>query len=91
MEKYCDLFLVPKIQLGPASSGVRPNRNADTNFADTEVQELIAMLRETENLEEQGDILQYLVDNQGLDFNTGKYLHFQFSFIRTNLPVHPME
>ncbi|XP_020802105.1 probable phosphorylase b kinase regulatory subunit alpha isoform X10 [Drosophila serrata] len=44
---------------------------ADTNFADTEVEELIAMLRETENLEEQGDILQYLVDTQGLDFNTG--------------------
>lgn len=44
----------------------------DTNFADTEVEELIAMLRETENLEEQGDILQYLVDTQGLDFNTGK-------------------
>ncbi|KAL7744409.1 hypothetical protein ACLKA6_001796 [Drosophila palustris] len=43
---------------------------ADTNFADTEVEELIAMLRETENLEEQGDILQYLVDTQGLDFNT---------------------
>ncbi|XP_030243859.1 probable phosphorylase b kinase regulatory subunit alpha isoform X4 [Drosophila navojoa] len=42
----------------------------DTNFADTEVDELIAMLRETENLEEQGDILQYLVDTQGLDFNT---------------------
>ncbi|XP_064555780.1 probable phosphorylase b kinase regulatory subunit alpha isoform X4 [Drosophila montana] len=42
----------------------------DTNFADTEVEELIAMLRETENLEEQGDILQYLVDTQGLDFNT---------------------
>ncbi|XP_017025353.1 probable phosphorylase b kinase regulatory subunit alpha isoform X10 [Drosophila kikkawai] len=44
---------------------------ADTNFAETEVEELIAMLRETENLEEQGDILQYLVDTQGLDFNTG--------------------
>ncbi|KAM7350193.1 putative phosphorylase b kinase regulatory subunit alpha isoform 7-T7 [Cochliomyia hominivorax] len=43
----------------------------ETNFADTEVEELIAMLRETENLEEQGDILQYLVDTQGLDFNTG--------------------
>ncbi|XP_065366230.1 probable phosphorylase b kinase regulatory subunit alpha isoform X5 [Calliphora vicina] len=42
----------------------------ETNFADTEVEELIAMLRETENLEEQGDILQYLVDTQGLDFNT---------------------
>lgn len=30
------------------------------------------MLRESESLEEQGDILQYLVDTQGLDFNTGK-------------------
>lgn len=37
------------------------------------MEELIATLRETENLEEQGDILQYLVDTQGLDFNTGKY------------------
>lgn len=43
----------------------------ESNFADTEVEELISMLRETENLEEQGDILQYLVDTQGLDFNTG--------------------
>lgn len=68
-------FSVPKIQLGPASG--RSRANADTNFADTEVEELIAMLRETENLEEQGDILQYLVDNQGLDYNTGK-----LSFIR---------
>lgn len=32
------------------------------------------MLRETENLEEQGDILQHLVDTQGLDFNTGMLL-----------------
>lgn len=29
------------------------------------------MLRETESLDEQGDILQYLVDTHGLDFNTG--------------------
>lgn len=48
----------------------------ETNFADTEVEELIAMLRETENLEEQGDILQYLVDTQGLDFNTGMFSIF---------------
>lgn len=40
------------------------------------MEELIAMLRETENLEEQGDILQYLVDTQGLDFNTGNILIF---------------
>ncbi|GLV35729.1 uncharacterized protein CBL_01120 [Carabus blaptoides fortunei] len=41
------------------------------SYADTEVEELFAMLRETEALEEQGDILQYLVDTKGLDFNTG--------------------
>lgn len=42
-----------------------------TQYADTEVEELLTMLRESEHLEEQGDILQYLVDTQGLDFNTG--------------------
>lgn len=63
------IISVPKIQLGQASIRTRPA--AENNFADTEVEELIAMLRETENLEEQGDILQYLVDTQGLDYNTG--------------------
>ncbi|XP_024228137.1 probable phosphorylase b kinase regulatory subunit alpha isoform X2 [Bombus impatiens] len=43
----------------------------ETQYADTEVEELLIMLRETESLEEQGDILQYLVDSQGLYFNTG--------------------
>lgn len=33
----------------------------ETQYADTEVEELLSMLRETESLEEQGDILQYLV------------------------------
>lgn len=61
--------LVPRIQI----NATRPHRSpAEQNFENTEVEELIAMLRETENLEEQGDILQYLVDTQGLDFNTGK-------------------
>lgn len=69
-------FLVPKIQLG---ASVRQRVNTENNFADTEVEELIAMLRETENLEEQGDILQYLVDNQGLDYNTGMYASIFFS------------
>lgn len=63
------IFSVPKIQLGQAPIRTRPA--TENNFADTEVEELIAMLRETENLEEQGDILQYLVDTQGLDYNTG--------------------
>lgn len=79
-------FLVPKIQLG---AGVRQRATTDTNFADTEVEELIAMLRETENLEEQGDILQYLVDNQGLDFNTGMFLVLFIRLPHSILPFHP--
>lgn len=62
------VYTVPKLILPP----VRHRLTSEANFADTEVEELIAMLRETENLEEQGDILQYLVDTQGLDYNTGK-------------------
>ncbi|XP_044012808.1 probable phosphorylase b kinase regulatory subunit alpha isoform X2 [Aphidius gifuensis] len=49
----------------------RVRNSSETQYADTEVEELMAMLRETESLEEQGDILQYLVDSQGLMFNTG--------------------
>lgn len=63
-------FSAPKIQLQPLP---RHRPATETNFENTEVEELIAMLRETESLEEQGDILQHLVDTQGLDFNTGKY------------------
>ncbi|CAH0717291.1 unnamed protein product, partial [Brenthis ino] len=40
-------------------------------YAEQETDELIAMLRETESLDEQGDILQYLVDTHGLEFSTG--------------------
>lgn len=46
----------------------KPSRHktiSETQYADTEVEELLAMLRETESLEEQGDILQYLVSKQG--------------------------
>lgn len=39
----------------------RPRGMGETQYADTEVEELLSMLRETESLEEQGDILQYLV------------------------------
>lgn len=62
---------VPKINLTPIV-GVR-HRGISENFENAEVEELIAMLRESESLEEQGDILQYLVDTQGLDFNTGNW------------------
>lgn len=59
---------VPRILLPPPR-----HRGVAETFENTEVEELIAMLRETENLEDQGDILQYLVDTQGLDYNTGEY------------------
>ncbi|XP_044730316.1 probable phosphorylase b kinase regulatory subunit alpha isoform X2 [Chrysoperla carnea] len=61
-------FDVPTINL-PSSRYRLQSENQQ--YADTEVEELFAMLRESESLEEQGDILQYLVDTQGLDFNTG--------------------
>lgn len=61
---------MPRIIIPPRHHRVG---QSETNFENTEVEELLAMLRETENLEDQGDILQYLVDTQGLDFNTGKY------------------
>ncbi|GJQ67280.1 hypothetical protein Trydic_g8181 [Trypoxylus dichotomus] len=52
-----------------SSGGNRHRTNIE--YADTEVEELFAMLRESDSLEEQGDILQYLVDSKGPDFNTG--------------------
>ncbi|XP_059616317.1 probable phosphorylase b kinase regulatory subunit alpha isoform X3 [Phlebotomus argentipes] len=73
---------VPRIQV-PTGTGAR-HRSGDT-FADTEVEELLAMLRETESLEEQGDILQYLVDTQGLDFNTGMLEEGRVVTVRTLL------
>jgi len=53
------------------ASGARTRCISETQYADTEVEELLTMLRETDNLEEQGDILQYLADTQGLDYKTG--------------------
>ncbi|XP_060531826.1 probable phosphorylase b kinase regulatory subunit alpha isoform X1 [Cylas formicarius] len=55
----------------PAISAPKHRTQSETQYADTEVDELFAMLRESESLDEQGDILQYLVDSNGLDFNTG--------------------
>ncbi|XP_029164862.1 probable phosphorylase b kinase regulatory subunit alpha isoform X2 [Nylanderia fulva] len=53
------------------SSKTRHKTTSETQYAETEVEELLSMLRETESLEEQGDILQYLVDSKGLYFDTG--------------------
>lgn len=49
------------------------------------------MLRETENLEDQGDILQYLVDTQGLDFNTGNFFGIFFFTEQKNSILGLME
>ncbi|GBP17036.1 Probable phosphorylase b kinase regulatory subunit alpha [Eumeta japonica] len=46
------------------------SESQNSAYAEQETDELLAMLRETESLDEQGDILQYLVDTQGLDFHT---------------------
>lgn len=62
--------MVPKLAIPTI---VRHRIINEANYENTEVEELIAMLRDTDSLEEQGDILQYLVDHQGLDYNTGKY------------------
>lgn len=54
----------PTEDMFPWKYSPRPHRhrvNSETQYADTEVEELMSMLRETESLEEQGDILQYLV------------------------------
>ena len=54
----------PTEDMLPWKYSPRPQRHrvtSETHYADTEVEELMAMLRETESLEEQGDILQYLV------------------------------
>ncbi|XP_032668078.1 probable phosphorylase b kinase regulatory subunit alpha isoform X3 [Odontomachus brunneus] len=64
----------PTEELLPWKNSPKVSRHrtvSETQYAETEVEELLSMLRETESLEEQGDILQYLVDSKGLYFNTG--------------------
>lgn len=47
----------------PPSSKMQRNRvnSENSTYAETEVEELMSMLRDADSLEEQGDILQYLV------------------------------
>ncbi|XP_026685333.1 probable phosphorylase b kinase regulatory subunit alpha [Diaphorina citri] len=61
----------PLWNMGATSVTPRTRVNSEAHYADTEVEELLTMLRESECLEEQGDILQYLVDTQGLNYDTG--------------------
>lgn len=55
----------------PTINIARHRNQSESSYAEQEVEELFAMLRESDSLEEQGDILQYLVDTKGPDFNTG--------------------
>lgn len=78
MQQFSNLEPSPaaKMLLGHSTKETRSNvsrhkNNSEATYADTEVDELFAMLRESEILDEQGDILQYLVDSKGLDFHTG--------------------
>ncbi|XP_075211553.1 putative phosphorylase b kinase regulatory subunit alpha isoform X4 [Lycorma delicatula] len=61
----------PRLRVPIIQIGGKPERNEGQCYKDTEVEELLTMLRESDHLEEQGDILQYLVDTQGLTFDTG--------------------
>lgn len=55
----------------PVINVVRHRTQSESQqYADTEVEELFAMLRESDSLDDQGDILQYLVASRGLDSNT---------------------
>lgn len=66
----------------------RTTSESQNMYAETETDELLAMLRETESLDEQGDILQYLVDTQGLEFNTGKDLPWVVEVPLIQLRIH---
>lgn len=55
----------------PTINVARHRGQSETSYAEQEVEELFSMLRESDSLEEQGDILQYLVDTKGPEFNTG--------------------
>lgn len=71
----------PLWNMGATSVTPRTRVNSEAHYADTEVEELLTMLRESECLEEQGDILQYLVDTQGLNYDTGEYISLVYLFI----------
>ncbi|CAG0893584.1 unnamed protein product, partial [Darwinula stevensoni] len=48
---------------------------SDAHYENTEIEELLLMLKESESLEEQGDILHYLVITVGLSYDTGVKEH----------------
>ncbi|XP_032511701.2 probable phosphorylase b kinase regulatory subunit alpha isoform X2 [Danaus plexippus] len=61
----------PKEEGPPGPSVPRSRTWSDNSYSEHETAELLAALRDLDNLDDQGDILQYLVDTHGLDYNTG--------------------
>ncbi|XP_050302994.1 probable phosphorylase b kinase regulatory subunit alpha isoform X1 [Anthonomus grandis grandis] len=62
--------LEKKLEMPVVTVTKHRTQSESQQYADTEVEELFAMLRESESLDEQGDILQFLVVSKGLDYNT---------------------
>jgi len=58
----------PTDELLSWKNSTKIKHRTETQYAETEVEELLSMLRETESLEEQGDILQYIVSISILSF-----------------------
>ncbi|KFM75989.1 hypothetical protein X975_02870, partial [Stegodyphus mimosarum] len=53
------------------SSNARVRTVSDRQYDNVNDEDLVAMFKETESLEEQGDILHYLVGNRGVNWDTG--------------------
>lgn len=53
------------------SSSTRVRTISDRQFDNVNDDDLVSMFKETESLEEQGDILHYLVGNRGVHWDTG--------------------
>ncbi|CAG0913697.1 unnamed protein product [Notodromas monacha] len=56
-------------------STARHRTQSDAVYENTETEELLSMLKDAESLEEQGDILHYLVVTVGLSYVTGNDSH----------------
>merc|ERR1719319_909604 len=57
--------------LDPITKAVRQRMESESCYADQEAEDLVAMLQETSDLEEQGDILQYMTVCHGMNHVVG--------------------
>jgi phosphorylase kinase alpha/beta subunit len=67
-----------------------PSRTqSDAIYENTETDELLSMLKDADSLEEQGDILHYLVVTVGLAFVTGSLSSFFFPLLDISFALSP--